>query len=398
MADATLRFEFSSARWEYAVSDPSTWANLTEVTPLLQIARSSSGKPLGFVLDHEADAPEFTASLIAIERDFGIDIADRVRTAPDTDMEMLISTPGSLATKGTEEIEVMRPSNRLQAASSEVVITDDSITGVVTVTMTVPWWARFSKPWVAVRRRGKRDILLTGPLRVRGTTARATLRYGMPYSGSTLTADVVKGPRTFPWTSTLAALITVMLFAAGTIWSQRAQDSSPTPVESSTPVVALTTTLPESPSTAVAPTTTVAPTITTSTTVSTTTTRPAGGIEVQPSVECEGKFCGLSVTFGRGPGCMLAGDTFTQLGDGFSPEGGLPRVYFIPGVVQGPPPGGPVLRVPVTVVSTRELRGVVPQATEFPTPPTAGQLVSIVIVNGPYGQSSSASSSWTWCG
>jgi len=225
VADATLRFEFSSARWEYAVSDPSTWANLTEVTPLLQIARSSTGKPLGFVLDHEADAPEFTASLIAVERDFGIDIADRVRTAPDTDMEMLISTPGSLATKGTEEIEVMRPSNRLQAASSEVVITDDSITGVVTVTMTVPWWARFSKPWVAVRRRGKRDILLTGPLRVRGTTARATLRYGMPYSGSTLTADVVKGPRTFPWIRVVAALLALSVVGMGLVWNRLGDDA-----------------------------------------------------------------------------------------------------------------------------------------------------------------------------
>ena len=95
---------------------------------------------------------------------------------------------------------------------------------------------------------------------------------------------------------------------------------------------------------------------------------------------------------------MQPGDTFTQSGDGFSPDIGFPLVYFIPGLVRAPLPGGPVLRVPATVVSSTELRGVVPAATDFTFPPVAGQPVTIVVSNGAYGPSTWGSTAHQWCG
>jgi len=95
---------------------------------------------------------------------------------------------------------------------------------------------------------------------------------------------------------------------------------------------------------------------------------------------------------------MQPGDTFTQFGDGFAPDIGLPLVYFIPGVVRPQLPGGPVLRVPVSVVSPTEIRGVVPAASDFPFPPVPGQAVSIVVTNGAYGPSAWGSSWHPWCG
>lgn len=405
MADGTLRFDVTSARWEYVDSDLNRWADLREVNSLLQIARSESGRPVGFVFDNEPNDPDYVESLLVIEREFGSEIADRVRSAPETDLEMVTSPVDSLAAKQPEEVEVMRPANRIQAASSEVVIADDTISGVVTVTMTVPWWARFSKPWVAVRRRGKRDILLTGPLRVRGTKARATLRYGMPYSGSSLTADVVKGPRRSRWIVLVSAMLAAIVFLVGLYRVDSSRDNDVVAMQSGDgeieSLMSPSTTAPASAISAI--TDTVATTTTLSATAvgraAASTTAPGRGvIEVQPTRECDGRFCALSVEFGRGPGCMQAGDTFKQLGDGFWPEYGLPLVYFIRGAVQPPLPGGPVLRVPVTVVSLIELRGVVPQAAEFPDPPMAGEMVSIVVSNGDYGTSPWASSWFPWCG
>ncbi|MFZ9707909.1 MAG: hypothetical protein ACO3CG_08755, partial [Ilumatobacteraceae bacterium] len=195
MADALLRFDRTAGRWEYSIGDITTWMNTENPTELLQIARNNTGQPVGFTFDVDVSDPSYADSLDVIRREFGDDVAQRVSSEPTDDVELLISTSSSLAETADEGVDVMRHDARLQRATSDVVITDDSAAGVVTVTMTVPWWARFAKPWVAVRRRGKRDILLTGPMRIRGRTATATLRYGMPYSGSTLTADVVKGPQ-----------------------------------------------------------------------------------------------------------------------------------------------------------------------------------------------------------
>ena len=215
MADATLRFDRTAGRWEYLVGDITAWVTTENPTSLLQVGRDAAGRAVGFTFDIDVNDPSHADSIGAIRNEFGDDIAQRVSSEPIDDVEVLISTSSNLAETAGESLDVMRQDARLQRASSEVVITDDSTAGIVTVTMTVPWWARFTKPWVAVRRRGKRDILLTGPMRVRGRTAKATLRYGMPYSGSTLTADVVKGPRTVPWIRVAAGLFAIAVLGVG---------------------------------------------------------------------------------------------------------------------------------------------------------------------------------------
>jgi len=409
VADATLRFDRIASQWEYLTGDFSAWATEQEATPLLRIGRDADGRAVGFIFDFDRDDAAFSDSLAAIARDFGDDISIRVANEPTTDTEVVVPDIGALATKESTEADAMRVSRRLHRAASDIAISDDDVAGVVSVTMTVPWWARFTKPWVAVRRRGKRDILLTGPLRVRGRTARATLRYGMPYSGSALTADVVKGPRGRGWTGFIAIALAASVLALGFVRSNDDRAANPVVSQSTSDVsvstAAPSTTSPPSASTTTAEsgsstTTTSSPTTTTTTTttVPSTTAPTRGVIEVQPSRECQGRFCVLGVVFGRGPGCMQAGDTFTQFGDGFWPEYGLPYVYFIPGIVQPPLPGGAVLRVPVTVVSLTELRGTVPQAAEFPVPPAPGDMVSIVVSNGAYGASVWGSTWFRWCG
>ena len=227
MADATLRFDRTAGRWEYLVGDITAWANTENPTSLLQVGRDATGHAVGFTFDIDVSDPSHAESIGAIRGEFGDEIAQRVSSEPIDDVEVLISTSSSLAETADDGVDVMRQDARLQRASSEVVITDDSTAGIVTVTMTVPWWARFAKPWVAVRRRGKRDILLTGPMRVRGRTAKATLRYGMPYSGSTLTADVVKGPRSVPWIRVVAALLALSVVGLGVVWNRLDDDAPP---------------------------------------------------------------------------------------------------------------------------------------------------------------------------
>jgi hypothetical protein len=532
VAEALLRFDALTSRWEFSTIAVDAWASTESINEVLVVARDSGGRLAGFVFDVDPEVPSFGNALSFIEREFGDEVASRVREVPLADVELTMATAGTLAQRSSEEIDIMRPSPRLQSAASDVMISDDSVAGVVTVTMIVPWWARFARPWVTVRRRGKRDILLTGPLKVRGRTARATLRYGMPYPGSTLTADVVKGPQsswlrglaagvvsaavivaallvggrtwlssddavqepviedatqavvlnvgeTFQpngcWTSGKTVLVSdgygfnvdtqmPKVFAAlGSVWpgypntnevvllsSQVISESQMTFVvptandfDASVPGAAQVNDLagqqlqfvwslsgeyqpggPNIPqllcesaattasatssdahaetaatSTIVAPSTTVPAKSgrqTTTTVASTTTARPT--IEVQPSQECDGRFCVLGVVFASGRSCMQPGDTFTQSGDSFSPDIGFPLVYFIPGLVRPPLPGGPVLRVPVTVVSSTELRGVVPAASDFPFPPVAGQPVTIVVSNGAYGPSAWGSTAHQWCG
>ena len=507
MAEALLRFEALTSRWEYSTIAVDAWASTESINEVLVVARDSGGRLAGFVFDADPEVPAFGDALSFIEREFGDEVAVRVRQVPLADIELTMATAGALALRSSEEIDIMRPSPRLQRAASDVVISDDSVAGVVTITMTVPWWARFARPWVTVRRRGKRDILLTGPLRVRGSTARATLRYGMPYPGSTLTADIVKGPQSSWLRGVVAGVVSAAVIAAalvvgGRTWLTSDEAAQDPVVEDVTQAVTLNvgetfqpegcwtsgksvlvsngygfnvdTQMPkvfaalgsvwpgypnanevvllssqvisESQMTFVVPTandfdasvpgaaqvndlsgqqlqfvwslsgeyqpggpnipqllcesaaTTDSATTSdaASETAATTTTGPT--IEVQPSQECNGKFCVLGVVFASGRSCMQPGDTFTQFGDGFSPDIGFPLVYFIPGLVRPPLPGGPVLRVPVTVVSSTELRGVVPAASDFPFLPVAGQPVTIVVSNGAYGSSTWGSTAHQWCG
>lgn len=350
VADALLRFDHTAGRWEYSVGDIATWTNTESTTSLLQTARNSSGRAVGFVFDVDVGHPAYAESLNVIRREFGDDIAQRVSSEPIDDAELLISTSSSLAETVEEGVDIMRQHARLQRASRDVVITDDSAAGIVTVTMTVPWWARFAKPWVAVRRRGKRDILLTGPMRIRGRTARATLRYGMPYGGSTLTADVVKGPPRrgwVIWTAAFIALVVVVIGAVLQLGASRNDLTLPSEIEWDTP----------------------------------------GPDWIFERVRLPGE-----------AQCLTPGMRFQIEGNGFRPDAGLPGVYMsVWDDFSAPIPRTQLVPVAARVDSATRMTAEVPMAERFPTTPQGGEVVTIVLVSDPTQPSANGNTAVNWC-
>ena len=350
VADAVLRFDRTAGRWEYSIGDITTWVNTENPTALLQVARNSAGLPVGFTFDIDVSDSSFAESLNAIRREFGDDIAQRVNSEPIDDVELLITTSSSLVGTAGEGVDVMRQDARLQGASSDVVITDDSAAGVVTVTMTVPWWARFTKPWVAVRRRGKRDILLTGPMRIRGRTAKATLRYGMPYSGSTLTADVVRGPQRNVFRSWLAALVAAAILALG-VWLGGWTNGDQLTV-------------------------------------------PSRPVPVVP----RGQWIIERVEFSGSAQCLRPGDRFQVLGRAFDPESGGPLLYLaVWDEFEESIPADQLVPVPSRVDSSTRITAKVPEGSAFPVAPRDGELITVVLLSDPSAPLAFGNTVVTWC-
>ena len=352
MADALLRFDRTAGRWEYSIGDITTWVNTEDPTALLQIARNVTGRPVGFMFDVDVSDPSYAESLNAIRREFGDDIAQRVSSEPADDMELLISMASSLAETADDGVDVMRQDARLQRASSDVVITDDSTAGTVTVTMTVPWWARFTKPWVAVRRRGKRDILLTGPMRIRGRTAKATLRYGMPYSGSTLTADVVKGPQRNVLKFWVTVLVASSILALGVWlggWTYGDRDGL---------------TVPAKPVPVVSP----------------------------------GQWIFERVEFSGSAQCLRPGDRIEVLGRAFDPESGGPLLYLaIWDEFKKAIPTDQLVPVPSRVDSSTRITAKVPELSAFPVAPRGGELITVVLLSDPSAPLAFGNTVVAWC-
>lgn len=351
MAEALLRFDRTAGRWEYSVGDIAGWVNVDSLTPLLQVAFNSTGRTVGFTFDVDVSDSSYAKSVSVIRRDFGDYVANRISSEPSDDIELLISVSPTIADTAGDGVDVMRKDARLQRSSRDVVITDDGAAGVVTVTMTVPWWARFTKPWVAVRRRGKRDILLAGPMHIRGRTAKATLRYGMPYSGSTLTANVVKGPRRqrgFNWAAVIVAFFIVVVGVV--IQNHVARDDLmfPSEIEWDTP-------------------------------------GPEWIFE--------------RVNLPDGAQCLTAGMRIQIDGNGFRPEARLPGVYISNwGDFSSPIPRDQLVPVAARVDSATRITAQVPAAERFPTPPQRGAPVIIVLVSDPAQPSAYGNTVVNWCG
>jgi hypothetical protein len=351
VAEALLRFDRTAGRWEYSVGDIAGWVNVDSLTPLLQVARNSTGRTVGFTFDVDVSDSSYAKSVSVIRRDFGDDVANRISSEPSDDMELLISASPTIAEATEDGVDVMRQNLRLQRSSSDVVITDDGAAGVVTVTMTVPWWARFTNPWVAVRRRGKRDILLTGPMRIRGRTAKAILRYGMPYSGSTLTANVVRGPisrRRVTWVGAIVLLMIAVLGVAIQIGAAR--DDLMLPSE----------------------------------------------IQWDPS--------GPEWIFERanlpdGAQCLTAGMRIQIQGNGFRPDEGTPSVYMATRAdFSMPIPRTQLVPVAARVDSVTRITAEVPALDRFPTPPNRGAPITIVLVSDSTQPSVYGNTVVNWCG
>lgn len=351
MAEALLRFDRTAGRWEYSIGDIGGWVNIDNPTPLLQLARNSTGRTVGFTFDIDLSDSSYAKSVAVIRREFGDDVARRICSEPSDDTEILISMSPTIAEVWNDDVDVMRQGRRLQRASSDVVITDDRAAGVVTVTMTVPWWARFAKPWVAVRRRGKRDILLTGPMRIRGRTARASLRYGMPYSGSTLTAHVVKGPGSrhrVGWISAMLMAMVVVVGAVLQLGSVRDDLLLPSEIQWDTP-------------------------------------GPEWIFE--------------RVDLPDGAQCLAAGMRIHLEGNGFRPDARLPAVYMANWAdFSEPIPRTQLVPVAARVDSATRITAEVPPVDRFPTPPQRGAPVTIVLVSDPTQPSAYGNTVVNWCG
>jgi hypothetical protein len=271
VAELRLHFDVDGQRWEGVTGAMSDWATLTEVNKLLTLARSSDGQPAGFIFDHDAQSSEFETSLAEIDKLFGSAVQVVARQCPthDTDeVVMLSDTAGEVAVRTDTSPDVVPKSGLLHARVDDVQIDDDEVNKVLTVTLSLPWWARFLRPWVSVRRRGRPEILALAPLRFRGRQASARMRYGLPGGTSTLVADVVKGTQQ-PWLLIIAssAVTALLLALALTVTSRGATDDS---------VVAPATTLvPTTDATIAAVTTTAVPETTAASTTGPETTTSA---------------------------------------------------------------------------------------------------------------------------
>lgn len=354
MDDVTLRFDASSRRWECGVDRAAEWDRLEQPTDLLQIGRAADGRAIGFVLDADPQDAAFAPSLEAVAAWFGQRVAEAVRVLPDRDTQVSVTRDGaSLPARTAPTGEVMRRAVRLHAASSDPVVHDDPSAGVVTVTLTVPWWARWARPWVAVRRRGRSDILLTGPLRVRGRTASAVLRYGMPYPGSALAADVVKGPRGASWRRRLVATAAVVILVVSAVVASRVVSDNG----------------------------------------SSSTTGPIGW-----SVPSDG-FIFERIVLQDGATCLGGGDRFTVVGRGFIKGASDFGLYLAKwDDFFAPIPQDRLVPVTNEIVSETEIAAVAPAADAFPVRPEAGDVLFMYLVVNRNSPSQYANTSVEWCG
>jgi hypothetical protein len=318
------------------------------------------------VFDVDPASLDFDPSLRVIQEHFSSEIADRLRKLPTSDVEIAIAAPGSLDPFINDSENIMRPAHRLNSAVNDVQIFDDAASGVVTVSMTVPWWARFARPWVTVRRRGKRDILLTGPLTVRGRTAKAVLRYGMPYSGPTLTADIVKGPRRRLKPLLLASLVAAV-FVVGISLTEVSRNST-----SRNSALVDGVKLPED-------------------------GQPDSDTPVGWDPQAN-EFQFGQVKLADGTNCLGFEEEFTVIGESFGPVGAPAYLYLaVWDQFDQNIPKEKLVPVATRIISPTEISARVPSTDEFKTPPTAGSSVLVVLVSDPNAPLIFANSAVNWC-
>jgi len=358
VAEIVLRFDAAARQWECGTGGAATWDVLDEATTLLRVARRADGTAVGFLLDVDRDDPDFARSVSIVSALFGPAVADVVvADEPSRDGQVTVPVPDPVGTGVVPAPggagDVMRPFPRLSASVSDAVVLDDPAAGIVTVTLTVPWWARFAHPWVAVRRRGRRDVLLTSPLRVKGRTATAVLRYGMPYPGASLAADVVKGPKRSGWVRRLVVTAAVVALVAGAAVLVRGGGS------------------------------TVSPTV-------------PGPV----SWEIEsGGFVFERITFEEGTRCLAPGDRITVVGRGFDASGGDYGLYLaVWDEFFEPIPPDQLVPVPSAIESPTAISAIVPPVELFPSPPVGGEPVTIVLVSDRNAPSAYGSTVADWCG
>ena len=215
MADIRLSYDALGQRWEGVILPTDQWTQLQDATSLLTIARDARGDFAGFIFDFDADSPEFAASLQVISESFGDNVRDTVSSPAATDSIGTV-VPLSASSLAVPTDHALFPIlGLINTRARDVSIVEDRSNGLVRVSMRLPWWARFLRPWVTVRRRGRPELIALGALRRSGGVHTAELHYGLPAPASSLVAEVIRGTRTAWLSGVLAAVITAVLILGG---------------------------------------------------------------------------------------------------------------------------------------------------------------------------------------
>ena len=222
-----LAFDDIGRRWEGIISPADQWAQLEQVNSLLTIARDRDGELAGFIFDLDSENLDYQLALTTISNYFG-EIVRATVAQPGT-----ASATPSVIRLSTQVIDIVDETALfpifagVNAKARDVAISEDRVRGVIKVSMRLPWWSAFVRPWVTVRRRGRPEVIALGPLRRSGGLHSAELRYGLPSPSTSLVAEVIRGVNR-PWLSSLVAAVITALFLLGAIaiFGDRATDGA----------------------------------------------------------------------------------------------------------------------------------------------------------------------------
>ena len=222
-----LAFDDMGRRWEGIILPADQWAQLEQVNSLLTIARDINGELAGFVFDLDPENLDYQPALTTIGNYFGeivrATVAQPGASSATTNVIRLSTQVIDIA----DETALFPIFASVNAKARDVVISEDRARGVIKVSMRLPWWSAFVRPWVTVRRRGLPAVIALGPLRRSGGLHSAELRYGLPSPSTSLVAEVIRGVNR-PWLSSLVAAVITALFllVAIAIFGDRTTDGA----------------------------------------------------------------------------------------------------------------------------------------------------------------------------
>lgn len=277
MTDIRLSYDALGQRWEGVILPTDQWTQLEDATPLLTIARNARGDLAGFVFDCDVESSEFTSSLRMIADSFGENVRDTVSTASTVDPTGYVLPLAATSLAVRDEQGVFPVLGSVNARARDVSIVEDRPSGIIRVSMRLPWWAAFLRPWVTVRRRGRPELIALGALRRSRGVHTAELHYGLPATSSSLVAEVIRGTRSTWISAMVAAVVTALLIFGGlTLFGSRNSPDatvSSIEVESTTGLPSASTSTSEPAKVATTTSSSTVPSVTT--TPETATTLPA---------------------------------------------------------------------------------------------------------------------------
>ena len=227
MADIRLAFDDLGRRWEGTILPADQWVQLEQVNSLLTIARDRNGELAGFVFDLDPENLDYQPALTTIGDYFGEIARATVAQPSASSVTTSVIQLSKQVIDITDETVLFPIFAGVNARARDVVISEDRARGVINVSMRLPWWSAFVRPWVTVRRRGRPEVIALGPLRRSGGLHSAELRYGLSSPSTSLVAEVIRGVNR-PWLSSLVAAVITALFLLGaiTIFGDRTTDGA----------------------------------------------------------------------------------------------------------------------------------------------------------------------------